>query len=238
MVRVRLATRSHPHPHRGALALYRLARALELTVVPPTAARRLTVARLAELLERHPNGLAELRQHALVGNDGAIMALLQGECRGRSRHVGLSEPVVPWSEWARSPKPPDGSARQTVRDYVQWATLDYLAGNVERRFVRIDEETGRLCLNDNDSAFPGVIGAEAADLLLRRLRPVASFPAALADGLRRFDRAAARRQLQSGTFEDWLLGPRELTDLHERRSTLLTLVVARSTKAPRPITPE
>lgn len=106
--------------------------------------------------------------------------------------------------------------------------LDYLTGNVLRRTVMLDERTGRLCLDDNGGAFPGYLSPAAQDLLLDRLRPIARFPRDLAAALERLDRPTARRLLQSGGFSQWLVGPRELTDLAERRATLASRLHALS----------
>ncbi len=65
------------------------------------------------------------------------------------------------------------------------------------------------------------------DHLLRRLRALARFPRGLRDALVRFDRGRAAATFTAGGFEAWLLAPRTVVELDERRAALLTLVEAR-----------
>lgn len=234
--RVVLATHHNPRPSRRALAAFRVARALRLRVVPRTEARRLSVAALTELLHAEPAALALVEPRVVVGNDGAVAALVQRECPGRELRLGPAGPFRQWAAWAASLEPLEKRAAQSTRDYVEMAVLDFLVGNVGRHAVFVEERSGRLCLAHHTLAFPGFVAPEAMDLLLERLRPVVRYPPGLAAALKRFDRQAARAALQGGPFASWLVGPREIVDLTERRTTLLTLVRARL-DAPRPRQP-
>jgi len=225
--RLALATRASPLAHRTELAAYRLASALELTIVPPTRLERLPLAQLSALLKDQDDTRAALAERAVVGNDGRIVALLEQECGGRPLFVGPGPPFSDWAKLAASPEQPSARDLRSVHDYVQMAVLDYLTGNVQRGIVSFDDDTGRLCVTDNTGAFPGYLTPQAQDLLLRRLRPLRQFPVGLDEALRQLDGPTAKRLLQNGAFSAWLVGPRQLTDLAERRSTLRTLLRAK-----------
>jgi hypothetical protein len=106
--------------------------------------------------------------------------------------------------------------------------LDYLAANAMRRTLLVASARDALVLDDNREAFPVAAEGAAVDQLLRRLKPIARFPRGLREALTAFDRERARRVLAPpGTFEDWLVSPRGLIELDERRAGLLSLIVAR-----------
>ena len=81
-------------------------------------------------------------------------------------------------------------------------------------------------LDDNREVFPPHAAALAVEQLLLRLRAVARFPRGLRDALTRFDRERAASALAPGGFDSWLLSPRGLIELDERRASLLSLLEA------------
>jgi hypothetical protein len=69
------------------------------------------------------------------------------------------------------------------------------------------------------------------DWLFEPVRPLLRFPRGLGDALRRLDRSSAQALLQGRDFEQWLVGPRDITDLLERKATLQSLLEARVASA-------
>ena len=80
---------------------------------------------------------------------------------------------------------------------------------------------------DNGTAFPPHPDAPTLDHMLGSLRAVARFPRELRTALAGLDRRRAAAAFAGGGFGTWLLSPRTLVDLDERRAALLTLVEAR-----------
>lgn len=240
-VTMNLALDQNPLAHRRALALARLARELEMHVVPATIVRHVSTGELGAAFADEPDVQSYLAAHASIQNDGTVAALVMAPSSGDEasawnatsrREMELEEMVEArsWAASAVSTEPLPNENKTLVRDYVEVLVLDYLSGNVMRRDVLFDETTSTLLLANNDGAFPwksayNVSRGEAR--LLDRLKPIVRFPRTLRDALLRFDRARAKEILTSGAFESWLLAPRMLVTLDERRATLLTLVQAR-----------
>jgi hypothetical protein len=222
-----LATAHQPRPDRHAVAYYRLALALGLTSVPPTVGRHVPLATVLGWLGADSAARDALLPKAVVSNDGTVTVLLQEQCPGREVLAAESPETARWARLASSPAPLAASDAAAVRGYVEMALLDYLSGNVARRTLRLDGPSARICLLDQQQAFPGFLAPKAWDVLLGRVRPVVRFPRGLGETLAHFDRATAEAALRSGAFDDWLLGPRDVVELVDRCATLLTLVNAR-----------
>ncbi len=231
--RAELSLKSGPTAYKASLAFSRLGRALDTGVVPITVYRRLTLDELASVLDADT-----FRHQIVVQNDGTVDALLASragrsagspwdEALGAPIDVSADGEVATWQRWARAPAPAPGEDGALLRSYVEMLVLDYLAANVARREVL--RTAHALVLADNGSAFPPHVDRPTLDRMLRRLREVARFPRGLRAALRSFDRAHAAETFAAGGFEAWLLSPRALIELDERRAALLTLVEARVT---------
>jgi hypothetical protein len=251
VARLSLAIIDDPYAYRRPLAFYRLARALGARVVPASVVRRISAGELGSLLEGQPEWLSFYRARASIQNDGTIDALLStpgsvdlSRDARASRASPWVKPVGPralamngaaelsvWAGWARSREPAPGENTPLLRDYVEMLVLDYLAANVIRKAVVLNEATSSLVLADNGTAFPLHPDPRALDPLLSRLRECARFPRGLRERLARFDRTAAAAALAPGSFETWLVSPRSLVTLDERRVGLLTLIEARIAEA-------
>jgi hypothetical protein len=249
--RLSIALIDDPYAHRRPLAFYRLARALGARVVPASVIRRISAGELGSLLEGQPELLSFYRARAAIQNDGTIDALLstpgpldlsgdaqagraspwvRQEGRRALAMNGAAELSV-WAGWARSREPVPGENTPLLRDYVEMLVLDYLAANVIRKAVVLSETTSSLVLADNSTAFPLHPDPRALDPLLSRLRECARYPRGLRERLARLDRTAAAAALAPGSFETWLVSPRSLVTLDERRVGLLTLIEARIAEA-------
>jgi hypothetical protein len=228
------ATTAAPIAWKAPLAFYRLARALGMHVVPIAVVRAVALDDLAVALSAEPDArafLGDLR----VQNDGMVDVLLATPAspsvgspwgaRGRPFDASADRDVAALDVWAASPAPVPGEDGALLRDYVEMLVLDYLAANVARRTAM--RAGSALVLADNGSAFPPHADRPTLDRLLRRLRAVARFPRGLRDALSLFDRSKAAAVVTAGGFEAWLLAPRTVVELDERRAALLTLVEAR-----------
>jgi hypothetical protein len=236
-VTLTLALAQNPVAYRRPLAYARLSRALGMRLVPATVVRRVSTGELGAFFENAPDVRTYLSVHAAVLNDGTVDALLVAPSRGDAprawnlisrRDIVLDEApeARAWARWAASAEPlPDENAA-VLRDYVEALVLDYLAINT-RRNVLLDEATSELMLVENDGAFPPKFTPQTEAHLLERLKPVVRFPRRMREVLTKFDRDAARSVFMPGTFETWLITPRTLMLLDERRMSLLTLIEAR-----------
>lgn len=232
-----LADSSAPIAYRRPLAFYRLAAALELHIVPAVALRPISAGELGALLQADPRSLALIRGRARVQNDGTIDALLTAPAptisgspwtRPRSASIAAhgSAEVRTWERWAASPAPVPGERSALLRDFVELLVLDYLAAVITRRTIVFLPDAGALLLDDNRDVFPPHPTTAVVEQLLLRLRAVARFPRGLRDALTRFDRERAASALAPGDFDSWLLSPRGLIELDERRASLLSLLEA------------
>ncbi|RLB57725.1 MAG: hypothetical protein DRI90_17655 [Deltaproteobacteria bacterium] len=224
---VTVATKGNPRPYRRPLAFYRLALALDYDQAPVTELRRLGTGEVSRLLGSHPVARQILTSRARVTNDGTIAALLVGHVPGVDANLADNQRLARCAKLAASSDPLPQTDATYVGDYVRLLVLDYLAANVERRSLRVDEQAHRVRAVDNSTAFPGYVAPEALDIPLGRLEPVVRFPRDLKTTLQRLDRKAFKEQLVRGRFEDLLIGPRQLAGLVERRATLLSLLESR-----------
>ena len=232
-----LALASAPTAYRRPLAYARLAAALGMHVVPAAVERYLGAGEIAALLAPQPEIAALLAPRLRVLNDGTVTALLSAPAPGSQGEITAavrveareSFEVRTWARWAASPAPAADERPLLTRDFVEMLALDYLAANVTRRTLLLDRDGGReaLVLDDNREAFPRSAEPLAVARLLKRLRPVARFPRGLRDALVAFDQERARQALAPGAFEGWLVSPRALIELEERRAGLLSLIEAR-----------
>jgi hypothetical protein len=232
-----LARDSAPVAYRRPLAFYRLAAALGMRVVPAMVLRRISVGELGALLQKQPAALKMVRREARVQNDGTVDALLAAAAPAslespwtRPRSVSLdakaSSEVQTWERWAGSPTAVPGESSQLLRDFVEMMALDYLTAMEARPVLLFLKDAGAIVLEDNWGAFPLHPEADAVEQLLHRLRAVARFPHYLRDTLARLDRARAAAVLAPAGFDTWLVPPRSLIDLDERRASLLSLIEA------------
>jgi hypothetical protein len=217
---VALAMGSGPIAYRRSLAFYRLAAALGMHVVPAAAERRIPVGELAALL----GGDAAVLGGVRVLNDGAVTALMAEPAVGTRIEANDSFQVRVWERWAASPEAVAGERAGLARDFVEARVLDYLAANVMRRTLLLLDDA--IALDDNREAFPPHAERVAVERLLQRVKGVARFPKGLRGALAALDRARAREALAPGGFETWLVSPRGLVELDERRAGLLSLIEA------------
>jgi hypothetical protein len=239
-VTVWLGTRRSPSPRRRAVAFSRLARELELGVVPPAVVRALPLAQVARLA-----------QEASSSSDGALVILNDGTVPAVLATLGTDEtgdvwsaPREPrsvffatmaeraaWLEQAASDRPVDGEDPHALRAFVGALVLDFLSAHLLRRDVviamRATGEGATLVLADNDEAFPPHADPRGVDRLLAPLREVRRFPKALLDRLRALDRPRIDRVFDPGPFEAMLLSPRDRLELDERIKTLISLIESR-----------
>jgi hypothetical protein len=221
---LRMARLSAPRAYRAELSFHHLARALEVDLVPKAALRAVSVGELAALAKGR-EARAAIEQ-AAVTNDGTVDVLVRLKPRA-DLHVVSESDRTRWAEWAASPTPVSGEDPKLVASFVIMQVLDYLAGNVARRRALLDEQSGALVLLENDAAFPLHLEAHALDKLITSIRSFRRFPKGMLAALRRLDRPRALAIYSPGAFDTWLLPPRTLIELDERRASVITLIEAR-----------
>lgn len=231
--RLTLALIDDPLALRRPLAFHRLAHALGARVVPVSVLRREGAGFIAELLA--PDLLAALKPRLAVQNDGTVDALLTSagpagapftEPHGHSIAVNGSAEMEALARGANSAVPLPGENPRLLRDFIEMRVLDYLSANVLRRTVFLDD-AGSLVLDDNATAFPLHVDPRAEVRLLNALRSSARFPKNLRAALDALDRSSAAARFAPGSFEEWLISPRNLVALDERRVSLLSLLDAK-----------
>lgn len=233
-----LAVDQHPIAFRRPYAFAHLARVLGMRVVPPTVVRHVSTDELGALLAEDADARAYMSAHAAIQNDGTIDALMVAPSRGDARtawrvvtrrELVLEEApeIRAWSNALASIEPVPGENKALLHDYVEALVLDYLACNVMRRSVQLDDAANELVLTENDGAFPTKNFAHAEAHMLDRLKPTVRFPRALRDALTAFHRDRAREIFMSGSFESWILSPRHLMLVDERRLAVLSLIASR-----------
>jgi hypothetical protein len=227
-VELRPATRADPVSARPYVAFYRLAVALGSRLVPRAETRAIPVGDLIGLLSADPRGLAAVKGQLRILNDGTVMALLLDAApRGREVDWNSSPEVKAWRAWVEGRARIPEQGRPLGAAYVEALVLDYLAGNLDRRTVRVGAAGRALYLLDNATAFPDRPDNGALDVRLAQLRQVTRFPRGFAARLRAFDPAAAEDALHQGGFATWLVSTRPIVLMMERRRAVLSLVEAR-----------
>jgi len=237
-VRIELAPSDAPRRFRGAVAFYRLARVLELPLVPAAVERSIGIGRWADVLESDSDANeAALGSPLVVLANGTIDAAVfaigveaTGHHRlGRGRRIDLSASVEVgiWSRWAASLDAAPEEDPRMLSAFVGALVLDYLAGNVLRGGVWLDQDAHTLVLDDNGTAFPPHPEADAVRRALDRLRPIRRFPRGLARTLEALDERRIRALLAPGQFDSWLVSPRTRLELLERTRTLASLIAVR-----------
>lgn len=220
-----LATREEPQRHRPPVALFRLAEALGVRVVPRTEARELT---LRELLD----GAEDEETRRWIGAEAAVKpggtvsaAVIQLPGLTRTRATRWSNEEQRWTRLAESAEalPPQQQAQ--AEDWVALLTLDYLAGAILRRSVE-EDEAGRLWLLDNQGTFLERPEPYAVDQLLGRLKRCRQWPEGLRGRLERLDEGELERRLRSGEYEAWLVHRRALQEVGVRRRALAAWLAA------------
>ncbi len=233
-----LALQQQPTALRKPLAVTRLAWALGLHVVPATIVRQVSTAELGAAAATDAQLVAYLSTQAAIQNDGTIDALVMAPSCGDAatawqtitrRDVDFDKAAEPrsWARAAASLEPLPGENTKLLRDYVEVLVLDYLAENGSHRGVLVDDATSTMMITEIDGAFPSKHFPHIENRLLEALKPVLRFPRGLRAALTQFDRARAREVFLSGTFDTWILSPRTLILIDERRLSLLTLLEAR-----------
>jgi hypothetical protein len=238
--RLTLALADDPQALRRPLAFYRLARAIGAHGVPVSVLRREGAGSIADLLDGQAELLLALKPRLAVQNDGTVDVLLTtvgpikapwsasaSAPNARPIAVNGSAEIEALARAASSAVPLPGERPELVRDFVEMLALDYLSANVLRRTALLDVEGGSLVLDDNATAFPLHVDPGAEIRLLHRLRSSARFPKNLRSALEALDRARAAATLAPGSFEAWLVSPRSLIALDERRVSLLSLLEAK-----------
>ncbi len=232
---IHVALTADPLFYKRPLAFARLAQAINAgrsvssSVVPKAVVRRVPAADLAALAP-------SLRDRMSIENDGAVAVLVAARSTdaaggawtplaGKIIDPKDSREVTTWARWAASAAPLPDEDEGLALAYAEAVVLDYLAANVSRRsFVLAG---GALVLDDNDSAFPPHPEPSSLASMLRRVKEVKRFPRGLATALAKLDRAAMAKVINGDRFEGWLLTPRALIELDERRLAVLTLLLAR-----------
>ena len=227
-VRVRLATLADPMRYKAELAFYKLATALGSDLVPRTRVSAMPLGELLGALATDPAGAVIVRRDVAILNDATVVATIVDAVAHTEDVVPTagvwSEPLRAWVE-ARAPVPDEG--RVLASAYVEELILDYLAGNVSRSMAAYDPAARTLRLLDNRGAFLDHPEAKSLDIGLNHLKRVVRFPKRLVAKLRAFEPAAATALLRPGAFADWLLAPRSVAEMMERRHAILSLVDSR-----------
>jgi hypothetical protein len=230
-VEVRVATRSDPMRFRAYVAFHRLAVALGSGLVPKTAAFAVPLRELVAALRKDPMGLALLRDEMAVVNDGTVTVLVsEPVAGGREVDFFLSGEAKTWRIWAEGQKNVPRDRRGLVSGYVETLVLDYLAANAKRNLVTVDADAAAASLHlvENGGAFAERPDLGVLDAVLAQLKRVTRFPRHLVGKLRAFERPQAEAALHGGTFVEWLVASRPLTETLERRGAILSLVDART----------
>lgn len=236
---IALALISAPSAHRRPLAFARLAHALGAHVVPSTIERHLGAGEVVALLEGQPVLLGKLRGKLAVENDGTLVALLsaprpasEGEAWDTAAVTALHPTsallVKRWEGWAGAPVAAPGERARLVDATRAGDAGARLSGGARDAAGRCSTWPSgrRWAPSGQPEAFPDHVQRALVDAAA-----TAAGGGALSPGCAERARALrlrARRQvvLHPGGFEDWLVSPRSLVELDERRAGLLSSIEA------------
>lgn len=216
-----------PQQWRPQVALYRLARRLELPQVPETIASRISLQALVGASDDVAR--RRIRDEIAVLPDGRVpLAItLLPERPTTTRGSKYSLEASAWARAAEADAPPPADASLATEGYVAHVALDYLTGNLFRRSVA-QEADGRLWLLDNRGAFTEHPDPRAVDIELDKLKRAQRHPAALLRTLATLDERTLDEDLRAGSYEEWLVHRRPIAEVLQRARALRGLVMARS----------
>jgi hypothetical protein len=224
----RIAVRLDPIAYKPRLAFYRVAKALGSSLVPRAEIYQVRLGEILNALARDPHGATFLRNAVTVNNDGTVTVLVtEPVAGGHDMDIASSPEVAAWRSWAegRDAIPPERQGLALA--YVEALVLDFVTAHVGRRLVTVDAHQSSLYLKENGGAFNERADPRGLDSLLAQLKRMNRFPKRLIDHLRAFDRAEADRTLRAGAFTSWLVATRPLSEMMERRRTIVSLIDAR-----------
>jgi len=224
----RIAMRSDPIVYKPRLAFYRVAAALGSPLVPRCEAYQIRLSDVLHALARDAHGMTFLRNGVTVNNDGTVTVLItESIAGGHDVDIISGNEAATWRSWAEGREKVPADRQSLMLAYVEALVLDFVTANVGRRLVTVDASRSTLSLKENGGAFNERADQRGLDSILAQLKRVNRFPKRLIDRLREFDRAEADRTLRSGPFTTWLVATRPLSEMMERRRTIVSLVDAR-----------
>jgi hypothetical protein len=208
------------------VATYRLARALDLDVVPATTLRSFPLKVLLDAAESEGLG-RRVGEEVAVRPDGEVEAAITespGATVVRGARWSLEQAL--WARLAESPEPIPPEHLAAVRGYMTLRAMDYLTANVFRKSVE-QRGTGPLVLVDNRDGFLEHPEILAVDRSLADIKRFSRFPRGLARALDGLGERKLDEVLQSGDFDGWLVHRRARRELLVRARMLASLVRVR-----------
>jgi hypothetical protein len=226
---VKLRSDGVPNGFRHEIAAYRVGRLLGLDNVPPAIFRRVTWREIRHRF--HEDKLDErstVRRAVIWDDDGSAPAAAIYWVK-RMRRIGL-EHTERWSAWLSDGDIPSGK-RELARDLSTMVVFDFLIGNWDRLSggnLSTDVTRSRAVLRDNDRAFSTPLLPRRYDRLLAALTRTERFSSSVVEKLLELDEPMLRDELSEDPSHARtpLLDDRQITELFERRATILSYIGA------------
>jgi hypothetical protein len=229
-------TRTHRDGWQREIAAYRIARLLGLTNVPPATARRIPAREIRERLQSDYAGPDTWRE--LYGvlvpepNDEVPGAAIYWVPDMSDLGLDRGRELARWKTELTQAGPGCAEDRRALcRDLSNMLAFDYLIANWDRfsggNVQGITTSEGpRVVVRDHDVALASSIPSEIHDRVRERLGWTERFSRGLVDSVRRLDRAAIVRALETEPEHATspLLSDAAIDALLERRETLLSYV--------------
>jgi hypothetical protein len=226
-----MKVRSHglPRGYQYEIAAYRISRLLGMDNVPPAIYRRV---RWKEVRSRFHDDMlhrrASVRRKVLWDDDGSAPGAAIYWVKGM-RRLGL-EDVSKWADWLKDEDIPRGK-QPLARDLSTMAVFDMLIGNWDRFSggnLPVDATRQRALLRDNDRGFSVPLHERRHERLLQRLIGTERFSKSLVEHLGGLDETAIRSELalDPGNSVEPLLSDAQITDVLDRRATILSHIAA------------
>jgi hypothetical protein len=228
-VRIILSTKHSPLAYGPPVAFHRVAERIQPGLTPLTQLRVFTLAALSQAAlddatRRH------LENNARVLADGTVRAAVVHLPPTPLRRVDvadLTQGGVAWSWESKlvSRQSVDSDAASMLASYQALLMVDYVLGNLARRYALLNEKQKRLvAVQDNDVFTPrGVEGAVSDGLV--RLSRFMTYPAAIAERLSGLDRDTVAQLLRSRGEN--LVTPKQVDEIISRKQSIQRLIETR-----------
>lgn len=228
-VRIILSTKHSPLAYGPPVAFYRVAERIQPGLTPLTQLRAFTLGALSQAASDDTTR-RYLENNARVLADGTVRVAVVHLPPAPLRRVDvadLTQGGLAWS-WesklvSRQTVPPD--ATSMLASYQALLMVDYVLGNLARRYALVDEKQKRLvAAEDNDVFTPrGVEGAVSDGLV--RLSRFMTYPAAIAERLPGLDRDTVAQLLRSRGEN--LVTPKQVEEIISRKQSIQKLIETR-----------
>ncbi len=225
-----IATKADPLLPRSRTAHYRIAELIAPGVVAPTAFRLFTIAELSRAADKPT--LRRLERDARVLENGRVEAVLSLSPSPSLQRVDIAniqenQPAWRWEGRLVTRTTIPEEERVTLAQYQSLIAVDWVAGNLARRYVRFHKKSGRITVADENEAFsPEPHEAALKDGLQRFARHM-TYSKSLSVHLHALEHDTVEKALRAGDPPSLIVTPKQVDEIIEHARGLERVIQTR-----------